>query len=200
MREIFAAHCNTLSLANFPQRDLNKTCQNLFCFHTLPPLTTFIYMYTLCIMLPAIISQPGHSSGKKEETNSNYAFHHQMLSFYCSCDLKKKKKRLFRRADARGAFCDTTGCYNTTTDHLRGITKVPAISFIFHKNCCISHNDNDPETLNQHITAEKLFRISLRSFVFQDGTFVFIRLRTIIKLKEINFPHITLCRKLCIGC
>lgn len=116
--------------------------------------------------------------------------------FYWSCDLKTD----YLQNRCKRSLLRYNGCYNTTTDHLRGIYRGPCNQLHFSQNCCISRNDNDPATLNQHITAEKLFRIRQRSFVFQDRTFVFIRLRTIAKLEEINFPHITLCRKLSIGC
>lgn len=154
------------------------------------PFNNFHLHVYLGILLPAIISQPGHSSeGGEKKTNSNYAFHHQMLSFYCSCDwktdyLQSRCKRLLQHN------------HRSSMRHYQG----PCNQLHFSQNCCISRNDNDPLTLNQHITAEKLFRIRPRSFVFQDGTSVFIRLQTIIKLEEINFTHITLCRKLCIGC
>lgn len=193
--EIFSVHCITLSLANFPQRDLNKTCQNLFCFLTYP----FKQLSFTCMLVHLTASndfsawpQLGKTKKLIQSVLSVIRCSHFLLELRFENWLFAEQMQEEPSAIQRLLQHSHRSC----TRHYRG----PCNQLHFSQNCCISRNDNDPATLNQHITAEKLFRIRQRSFVFQDRTFVFIRLRTIAKLEEINFPHITLCRKLSIGC
>lgn len=114
-RDIFSILYYYFIISQFSLTEaFNRSRQDLFRSYIYPLNNFHLHVYFL--HLAASSNSSARATASTKQIQIMLSSRRQILSFHCSCAVKS----IYR------ARCSCYGCYNTTTDHLRGVDGVPA--------------------------------------------------------------------------